>query len=254
MLAVGSEGTLGCPDGKEDEMTRSVKDVMTRAVVSVNESTPFKEIARLLAEQGVSAVPVMDAGGHVRGMVSEADLILREEGVPEGKDVFAGMRRRHEVAKMKGRVASDLMTSPAVTVRPEAPITEAARLLHRHHLKRLPVVDAEGRLVGILSRADLVKMFLRPDEEIRDEVVHRVIEGILWIDPRTLTVKVHEGVVTLGGEVEHKNLVPLFVHLVRGVDGVVDVEEHLTYRFDDTWIRPEGWLPWPVRPYPARRT
>jgi CBS domain-containing protein len=245
---------VAVPDHKEDEMTRSVKDVMTKAVVSVNESTPFKEIARLLAEQGVSAVPVVDAQGRVRGMVSEADLMLREEGMPEGRALLAGVRRRREVARMKGRVASDLMSSPAITVGPEAPITEAARQLHRHHLKRLPVIDADGRLVGILSRADLVKMFLRPDEEIRDEVVHRVIQGILSIDSQTVTVRVHEGVVTLGGQVEHKNLVPLFVHLVRGVDGVVDVEEHLTYRFDDTWIRPEGWLPWPMRPFPVRRT
>jgi CBS domain-containing protein len=233
-------------------MTRSVKDVMTGVVVSVVESAPFKEIARLLAEQDVSAVPVVDAEGHVLGMVSEADLMLREKGIPERRSLLARMRRRREMAKVTGGIASQLMTSPAVTIRPEAPITEAARLLHRNHLKRLPVVDEEGRLVGLVSRADLVKMFLRPDEEIRDEVVHHVIEQILWIDPRTLRVKVHQGVVRLEGEVEHKNLIPLFLHLVRSVDGVVDVEEHLSYRYDDSWFRPEGWLPWGLPPLGLR--
>jgi CBS domain-containing protein len=235
-------------------MARSVKDVMTKAVVSVNESAPFKEIAQLLAEEGVSAVPVVDVEGRVRGVVSEADLMLREEGIPERRSILARMWRRRESAKMNARVASELMTSPAVCVRPEAPITEAARLMHRNHLKRLPVVDEMGRLVGFLSRADLVKLFLRPDEEIREEVVHRVIERILWIDARTLRVKVDQGVVRLEGEVEHKRLIPLFLHLVRGVDGVVDVEEHLTVKFDDSWMRPEGWMPWgmPTYGFPRR--
>jgi CBS domain-containing protein len=233
-------------------MTRCVRDVMTRAVVSVQGSARFKEIVRLLSEHRVSALPVVDAEGRVLGVVSEADLMLKEEGPPRDLSLPAGKRRRRERSRTKGRVAFDLMTAPAVTIGPEAPISQAARLLHRAHLKRVPVVDDQGHLVGIISRADLIRLFLRPDEEIRDEIIRDVFERILWMDPSSMRIDVSEGVARIEGQVERRSFLPLIARLVRGVDGVVDVEEHLTFKLDDTSISPERWEPWGVLPFGLR--
>ena len=128
------------------------------------------------------------------------------------------------------------MTSPAVTVGPDATVAEAARLLHRHGIKRLPVVDPAGPLLGIVSRADLLKVFLRSDAEIAQEVRQEVLLRAMWVDPDTVTVKVRDGVVTLIGELERRSLIPIAVSLVHGIDGVVDVVDRLTFEIDDSPI------------------
>ena len=128
------------------------------------------------------------------------------------------------------------MTSPAVTIGPDAGVAEAARLLHRHGIKRLPVVDPAGPLLGIVSRADLLKVFLRADADIAREVRQQVLRRAMWIDPDTVAVEVHDGVVTLAGQLERRSLIPIVVSLVRGLDGVVDVVDRLSFEFDDSTI------------------
>jgi len=152
---------------------------------------------------------------------------------PGGHDFFVGRRRRLERNKADGLVASQIMSRPAITICPDAPLAEAARLMHREGVKRLPVVDAEERLVGIVSRADLLRVFLRSDEEICRKVTREVIERTLWIDPPTIEVLVHEGVVILQGVAERKSLIPIILEFVKQVDGVIGVESHISYDIDD---------------------
>jgi CBS domain-containing protein len=209
---------------------------MTQDVVTVGEETPFKELVEVMADTKISALPVVDADGRVVGVVSEADLMLRQEfpeGPPEGQ-LFEGRRRRQARAKAAGTTAVEVMTSPAIIVGPDASIAEAARLLHRHRIKRLPVVDPAGPLLGIVSRADLLKVFVRADAEIAAEVRQQVLRRTVCIDPDTVAVEVRDGVVTLSGELERSSLTRVVVSLVRGLDGVVDVVDRLTYELDDT--------------------
>ena len=229
-------------------MRRSVADVMTRTVVTVREDAPFKEVVRLLDEYRVSALPVVAADGSLVGIVSEADLLVkesREDDEPHGK-LFEGRRQRSDRVKANATTAAALMTAPAITVGPGATLGEAARVMHRRAVKRLPVVDAHGQVVGIVSRRDLLHVFLRDDAEIRREVVEGIVEQTLWIEPDALRVSVNEGVVTLRGELERRSVCEVLVGLVRGVDGVVGVKDQLTYRFDDSPTRPhmtESLLP-----------
>jgi CBS-domain-containing membrane protein len=219
-------------------MGRRVRDVMTQEVVTVDEHASFKEVATLLTERRVSALPVLDGEGRVVGLVSEADLMLKEEfpeGPPEAR-LFQSRRRRQTRAKAAGDTAAELMTSPAVTIGPDASVAQAARLLHRHGIKRLPVVDPAGPLLGIVSRADLLKVFLRSDADISREVRQQVLLRAMWMDPDTVVVEVRDGVVTLTGQLERRSLIPITVNLVRGLDGVVDVVDRLSFELDDSTI------------------
>ena len=219
-------------------MGRRVRDVMTQEVVTVNEHASFKDVAMLIAERRVSAVPVLDREGRVLGIVSEADLVLKEEypeGPPEGR-MFQGRRRRIAQAKAAGDTAAELMTAPAVTIGPDASVAEAARLLHHNGIKRLPVVDPAGPLLGIVSRADLLKVFLRSDADIAQEIREQVLMLAMWMNPDTVAIDVRGGVVTLTGQLERRSLIPITVSLVRGLDGVVDVVDRLTFELDDTPI------------------
>ena len=219
-------------------MERRVRAVMTPEVVTVGEQASFKEIAATMAEHRVSALPVLDDDGRVAGIVSEADLLLKEEFPegPAGGRLFQGHRRRVQRVKAAGDSAAELMTAPAVTIGPDATVTEAARLLHRHGIKRLPVVDPAGPLLGIVSRADLLKVFLRSDAEIAQEIRQEVLLRAMWVNPDSLTVKVRDGVVTLTGQLERRSLIPIAVSLVHGIDGVVGVVDRLTFELDDSPI------------------
>jgi CBS-domain-containing membrane protein len=216
-------------------ISRKVRNVMTREVMTVTEQTPFTEMVRLMAVHKISALPVLDDDGHVVGLVSEADLLRKEEYQDE-QDEPSWLERHHQwVARGRAaaRTAAGVMSAPVITVNPEATVPMAARLLARHGIKRLPVVDGHGRLVGIVSRADLLRLFLRDDEAIDREVVDDVLLRALWIDPATVLVTVQDGVVTLVGHLECKSLVPMAIHLTRTVPGVVDVVSQLTYDLDD---------------------
>ncbi len=213
---------------------RRVRDVMTTSVITVDRITPYKEIARLLTEHRISGLPVLTMGRHVAGVVSEADLLAVEDK-PARRDRAAAAagqrpwlpRRRHPVAL----VAGDLMTSPAVTIHPDATIPGAARVMNANHVRRLPVIDPEGKLMGIVSRRDLLSVFLRPDGEIAEDA-RGVLDEILLTEPGDTTVTVRNGVVTLTGtlkpaEGQHGDLVPVAIRLLWDVDGVVDVVNHL---------------------------
>jgi CBS-domain-containing membrane protein len=226
-------------------MKLTVSDVMTRTVVSVNAFAPFKEIVRRMQEYRVSAVPVVDEDDIVLGVISEGDLILKEDADLEGEPRFLdGSRRRQDRSKAAGRIASELMTAPAITIGPDATLGEAARVMHRHAVKRLPVVDpAGGTILGIVSRTDLLKVFLREDAEIAREVREDVIHRTLWIDPSRIRILVRDGVVTLEGQVEHRGLHSILERLVLSCEGVVGVDNRLTYLPDNTV--PPTHLPFP---------
>ncbi|WP_031171698.1 CBS domain-containing protein [Streptosporangium roseum] len=219
-------------------MPVSVKDVMTQRVISVGEDACFKDIAELLVTHAVSAVPVLDSDGHVTGVVSEADLLYREEG----RERFHGASRPPQIRpdqgpeadKARGRVARELMTAPAVTVSMDVPVAAAGRLMEHHGVKRLPVLDGHGHLAGIVSRHDLLKVFTRADRDIEREVRVEVLVRSLWMDTSRVQVAVQDGVVTLSGRMILRRDVQTAVWMTRQVNGVVDVVDDLAWDRDDT--------------------
>jgi CBS domain-containing protein len=215
-------------------MGRKVNDVMTGEVICATPSTPYKELVRLLVERQVSAVPVVDAERRVLGVVSEADLLLRHEQPTDAFQRFllAGRRRRLERLKARGGTAAELMSWPAITIGPEAEVTEAARRLRKHLIRRMPVVDASGRLVGIVSHSDVLKIFLRPDGDLRRDILDQVISGGLVPTPERVQVSVRDGVVLLEGACQRR-LIPVLVRAVAGIEGVVRVENRLGFDLDD---------------------
>jgi CBS domain-containing protein len=212
-----------------------VRDVMTTEVVAVEPSTPFKEIAARLARHRISAVPVLDADRRVLGVVTEADLLLKQEHPDPEANVppVWSRRRRRERKKAAAVVAGKLMTAPATTVSPTATLAEAARRLHDAGVQRLPVVDETDRLVGIVSRADLLTVFTRPDQAIESEIMDEIIVDDFGMAPSRFVVHVDDGVVVLQGRTERRSLIPDLVRAVHGVEGVVRVEGRLTFDLDD---------------------
>jgi CBS domain-containing protein len=213
-----------------------VGDVMTRDVVTISPDAPFKHIEQLMDEHHISALPVVDGEGGVVGVVSEADLLLRTEAAAEepGRWTHDSRERR---AKAHAQTADGLMSSPAVTVAPTQPLAAAARLMRKHSVKRLPVVDG-GRLVGIVSRADVLKSYLRSDADIQSDIANRVIRGSMWLDPSSFDISVDDGVVRISGEVDRRSDVEILTTLTFAVEGVIGVEPTLTYRFDDRNVMP----------------
>jgi CBS domain-containing protein len=212
-----------------------VLDLMTTPVLSIGAETPFKDIVALIREHSVSAVPVIDGEARVLGVVSEADLLLKEERPElEAHRFIEGRGRRSERGKASALAAGELMTAPAITISPRATAAAAATLMHNRKVKRLPVVDDEGRLIGIVSRTDLLKVFLRDDEEIRQEVIHDLALKTLWLEPSRIEVSVRSGVVTLAGEVSRLSDSRLLAKLTQELDGVVGVVNKLIYAIDDT--------------------
>ncbi|MEU2421068.1 CBS domain-containing protein [Streptomyces sp. NPDC007851] len=202
-----------------------VSDVMTRTVVALRRGAAFKDIVEAMRRWRVSGAPVLDDAGHVMGVVSEADLLRKEEFRDAAPGGAAGTRPRgDELTTASAVTAGELMHTPAVTVRADATLPQAARSMARHGIKRLPVVDAQGVLVGIVSRADLLKVFLRDDEEIAEEIRRDVLPRLFADEAEPPRVGVRDGVVTLTGRVSDTTLVPLATGWVRGVEGVVDVD------------------------------
>ncbi|MEU2222873.1 CBS domain-containing protein [Streptomyces sp. NPDC018347] len=225
------------------EPTRIGK-VMSGDVVTARYGTPFKDVVRLLRDRGVSGLPVVDEDDKVIGVVSETDLVQRQarsSGTGGRLTVWAcKLRRRTRLssARSRARTAGGIMSAPAVTVRADSCLPEAARLMTRHGVERLPVVDEEDRLVGIVTRRDLLQVFLRTDDEIRRAVRREVLVDALWLDPHIVDVAVCGGVVTLSGQLERHSDAVVAVAMARRVDGVVDVVDDLAYRFDDRHGRP----------------
>lgn len=217
---------------------RSVHDVMTPGVVTARPDTSFKEIAELFHLNDITAVPVVDDQDRPLGMVSEADLIRKEAGVPDPEGRSHGVwLRPGEQARAEAETAAELMTSPAITARAVWSVPEAARAMDKHKVKRLPVIDEAGRLVGLVSRADLLLVFLRHDAAIREEITDDVFGETFGLAPSEVHVAVQDGVVTLSGRLERKSLIPIAERLCRSVDGVVSVHQTLDYTLND--IDPE---------------
>ena len=216
-------------------MEHKVESVMTDEVVTARPSTSFHELVRLLDKHRISALPIVDDDGRLVGLVSEADLLVKE-GYPHGGEdagLVDAVRCRRRLDKAAGTRAADVMTRQVITVPLGTPVAKAARLLVRMGVKRLPVVDAQGRLTGIVTRCDLLKVFLRPDPAIHWDVEHEVVRGKLGITPGDVRIQVRDGAVTLLGAVERRSQVPALVRQAQAVDGVIEVDARLTWRVDD---------------------
>jgi CBS domain-containing protein len=207
----------------------TVADVMTADVVTVAEDTPFKAVAAILAEHHISAVPVRSAYGGVAGVVSETDLLRKEEYQRSGRHWF----HRKARTKAGALTAGALMTRPAVTVEGGCTLDEAARLMADRGITRLVVTDGD-ELTGIVTRSDLLSAFLAPDQEILARVRRDVVDRNLSDDPFAVEVSVREGVVMLAGQVAKRSTVAFAEQLIAGVDGVVGVRNELSWAFDDT--------------------
>ncbi|MEU3173773.1 CBS domain-containing protein [Streptomyces sp. NPDC007000] len=202
----------------------TVSDVMTHTVMAIGHKATFGEIVRLMQDGKVSALPVLEGEGRVVGVVSEADLLHKEEFRDSDPDRHTQLRRLSDLAKAGAVTAEELMTSPALTIHPGATLAQAARTMAHAKVRRLPVVDGLGMLEGIVSRADLLKVFLRGDDEIAEEVRREVVAHLFPLSDTTLEVQVHDGRVTLAGRVRDTSLIPVAARLIRAVEGVVDVD------------------------------
>jgi CBS domain-containing protein len=240
--AKGEQGAA--PPGRETlgEKQRTVRDVMSTPVIHVPPNTPVKAIAELLLSERVSALPVVDAHGHLLGMVSEEDILAKLIDLPAGSHVpwLTGGRFSHEFRRRREALTAEgLMSSPVTCVHPDTSLRQAAKTMYLRHLKRLAVVDGRS-LVGIVSRADLLRVYLRPDEHLRHHA-ENLLRGALALGAAAVTVDVAEGVVTVDGEVATHSEAVLLVRLLRRLDGVVAVESRLRWRIDDQ-APAGGWL------------
>lgn len=207
-------------------MSTEVRDVMTSPAIVISPRATFKQAAARLREHRIAALPVVDVEGCVIGVVSEADLVLREA------DPTAGGRHG-------GRTVGEVMTAPALTVRESATVRSAARIMVKHRVRRLPVVDARGHPVGVVSRADVLKVFLRGDDELPEHVV-AFLAGDLRLDVSRLEITVDSGVVRVAGDVAHRGQALALVRLLPYLEGVVDVNVHVSWRDDDSPAAPVG--------------
>lgn len=207
---------------------RTISELMTRKVASVQLDTPFKDIAHVLADNAVSAVPVLDSLGRPAGIVSEADLLRK---AADRSDLSGRTPLPHleawERARAEGRTAAELMSAPAVCAHPEWTVVEAARLMEVQNVKRLPVVDETDALLGIVSRSDLLRVFLRKDKAIQEEIKQEAIGRAARLGAGGVTVEVVQGQVALHGSVDNPLLIPVLVRMCASVDGVVSVAEDL---------------------------
>ena len=220
-----------------------VRDVMTTDPFRVAPDTGLREAARLMVRHRVSGLPVVDGSGRLVGILTEGDFIRQEatRDRPHGVSLLDALFGEGELPAVTAETVAEVMTRSVVTITPEATLGEAARVMGRRNIKSLPVVDLDGELVGIVSRADVVGAFAKPDDVIEDEIREDVVRRLLFLDPQLVTVAVNDGVVSLAGELENRTEVQLLEELSRRIAGVVKVESRLTYKVDDR--RLEGTNP-----------
>jgi CBS domain-containing protein len=230
-----------------------VQDVMTRSVISVRPETPVRDVARLLDEHRISGVTVVDEAGALLGVVSEADFLVEAQGGPAAV-------RRSPIARLFHRAgdpgtpgdrhfastAGELMTSPVITIGPEELITHAAAVMTSGRINRLPVVE-DGRLVGIVTRADLVRSYVRTDEQLAETIRNDVLVQTLWLDPKAFGVSVTDGVATITGHVDRRSSADMIARTAVLVPGVRDVVAEVTWNIDDAEIK--NPTPGPEFPY-----
>lgn len=219
-----------------------VQDIMTREVLTIGPEASVRDVAAVLVEHGISGLPVCDAQRRLMGVISEGDILFKEHdptgssGGPRPLSWLVDRTNARSIVKARAQTAGEAMTAPAVTISPYRGIQEAARLMVERGVNRLPVV-AGDKLVGIVTRADLVRAFTRPDGEIEREIRSDVIERNLWLDTGTVKLEVERGHVKLAGTLPTKSDAILLERLTRRVPGVVSVESAVTWSVDDTTRR-----------------
>jgi CBS-domain-containing membrane protein len=211
---------------------RTVADVMTTTVHFATPSTPFKQLVRLIQENRISAVPIVDRNGIPIGIVSETDLLVKERRAEI--EAQAPWHSRPLKAKAEAVIAADVMTSPVITVGLDTAIPEAARIMQERNVRRLVVVDQRRCIAGIVTRSDLLQIFMRTDEDLRGEIVERIIPAVIPTQFGAVEVVVESNIIRLSGEVDRRSDAEILSRLSRDVDGVVDVVNSLTFRWDDT--------------------
>ena len=222
----------------------TVREVMTTPVVTVRRTTPLKDVAQLLVENRVSGLPVVDVDGTVLGVVSEADFLVKESGEgavrhrPLARILGDSRTSRSQLDKVHATRTADAMTAPAITIEPGRPIGEAARLMTLRNVNRLPVVE-DGRLVGIVTRADLVRAYVRTDEELAETIREDVIRRTLWLDPAAFAVEVRDGIASISGHAQRRSTADMVAHATAVVPGILEVEASITWALDDSKIQPE---------------
>lgn len=216
-------------------MATKVKDVMGKVAIAVRMDASFADLVNTMQRFKVGAVTVIDADRRPVGVVSEDDVLLKEIDLSGG--AFNGHRRREEQRKAGGTTAGEIMTRPAITVTAGTPVRDAARLMHRNRIKQLPVIDSmTGRIVGTVHQGDLLRVFTRPGDEIQAEIEEIAQE--LDVDMTEVTMTISGGVVTIRGRVGHRSKVRPFLHSLRYVEGVVEVDADLSFAVDDLLIAP----------------
>jgi CBS domain-containing protein len=213
-------------------VTSTVKDIMTTRVISARKDASFKDMAAMLRSSPISAFPVIDDAGKVIGVVSAGDLLVKEAVLADGTSIIAALRHIREDDKAAGVTAADLMTAPAITIGPDASVADAARLMYDRRVKQLPVVNAAGHLMGIVSRVDVLAVFSRADDEIRSEVIHQVLPSIVAGTPAGYKVTVADGIVTISGSPPSGQVGHTILDAVRHVQGVVAVRDRFSYPDD----------------------
>jgi CBS domain-containing protein len=221
----------------------TVRDVMTAPVVTVRRDTSLKDVARLLIDNGMSGVPVVDPAGAVVGVISEGDFLVKEQGATEVRHrrlarlLGESPTTIAQLEKVDARTAGEAMTSPALTIAPTRSIRDAAAIMTSHQVNRLPVID-HGRLVGIVTRADLLRAFLRSDDELTRSISDDVLRKVLWVDPSAFDITVINGEVTIVGHVERRSSAEIIEATIRMVPGVVTVDADLSWSMDDRDVQP----------------
>jgi CBS domain-containing protein len=208
-------------------MKSTVKDVMTTRVIAARPDAPYKELAALLRDQRISAFPVVDDEHKVIGIVSETDLLAKEAFAGTLPRTAGSLRQRLQT-RVNALTAGDLMTTPAVTIGPDQLVAQAARLMYTTRVKRLPVVDEAGKLIGIVARSDVLSVYGRSDAEIKHEVTEDLILGTFLCDPFRFTVTVSHGIVTIEGKPESATVGRDIVSAIRHMEGAVSVRDRLS--------------------------
>jgi CBS domain-containing protein len=223
-------------------MMIKVRDVMSGDVISVPASMRLKELAALLTEHQISGVPVADADGSIVGVVSEADVLMKQVGRPISRRrplewIFGDSQDPEEMRRKVATTVGEAMSAPAITIEADGPLRDAAALMIDSKVNRLPVL-ADGRLVGIVTRADMVRAYLRRDDDAERAVREQVFRKTMWLDPDKYEISVREGALSLGGKVDRKSTADILERLSGLVEGVDRVQNRLTWELDDSNLEP----------------